>query len=134
MLLGVYVCGLEISHVLYADDAVLLAEWDPENANMIVRIIRCLYIDSGLRINFHKQIDWRGIPFSLIEVVADRVRCMSNSLPFVHLNVPVGQNMAQVSAWSSIIDRFRSRLSGWKEKGMSFGGSLTFLNFLGKYW
>ncbi|GKE48453.1 reverse transcriptase domain, reverse transcriptase zinc-binding domain protein, partial [Tanacetum coccineum] len=31
----------------------------------------------------------------------------------------------RVSAWNDVIDRFKSRLSEWKAKAMSFGGRLT---------
>lgn len=35
--------------------------------------------------------------------------------------------MLRIQSWSSIIDRFRSRLAGWKEKCLSFGERLTMI-------
>ncbi|GKB38124.1 hypothetical protein Tco_0883066, partial [Tanacetum coccineum] len=39
--------------------------------------------------------------------------------------LPIGVNMKRVSAWNEVVDRFKSRLSDWKTKMMSFGGRLT---------
>ena len=69
--------------------------------------------------------------------VAYHVGCRVDSIPFIHLGVPLGQNMVGVSAWSQVIERFRSRLAGWKTKRLSFGGYLTLrksvLGGLGSY-
>lgn len=63
--------------------------------------------------------------------------CATESIPFIHLGVPMGQNMSRVNGWSSIMDRFRSILAGWKAKCLSVGGCLTlmsvFLGYLGSY-
>ena len=53
--------------------------------------------------------------------------CAPDCLPFLHLGVLVGQCMSRVSAWSLIVDHFRSRLSDWKAKFLSFGGRLTLI-------
>jgi len=39
----------------YADDAVFVGEWSQSNARNIVRIIRCFYLISGLKINIQKS-------------------------------------------------------------------------------
>lgn len=62
--------------------------------------------------------------------VARSMGCASDSLPFIHLGVPVDQNMMRVSDWSSIIDRFWSRLVGCKAKCLSFGGCITLIKFI----
>lgn len=38
------------SLVYYADDAVLLTDWDLENANRIVHIMRCFFLTPDLKI------------------------------------------------------------------------------------
>lgn len=56
-----------------------------------------------------------------------RMGCVLVTLPFFHLGVPVGQNMARVKAWSFIMDRFLGRLAGWKARCLSFGVYLTLI-------
>ncbi|XP_035845190.1 uncharacterized mitochondrial protein AtMg01250-like [Helianthus annuus] len=47
--------GLVISHLLYADDALIIGEWEKENVKVVARILRVFYACSGLKINFHKS-------------------------------------------------------------------------------
>ena len=49
------VSGLHVSHLLYADDAVLFCDWGVENANRIIRIMRVFHLASGLKINLLKS-------------------------------------------------------------------------------
>ncbi|XP_021986636.1 uncharacterized mitochondrial protein AtMg01250-like [Helianthus annuus] len=47
--------GPLLSHVLYADDAIILGEWSKGNVKNVVRILRSFYVCSGLRINLGKS-------------------------------------------------------------------------------
>ncbi|XP_052625816.1 uncharacterized protein LOC128132862 [Lactuca sativa] len=86
---GVSISGIEISHLLYADDVMLITPWDPENANRLLRILRCFYLASGLKINLLKsKLIGVGISFSNILVVANRIGCAASMLPFSHLGIP----------------------------------------------
>lgn len=66
-----------------------------------------------------------GVPYSQVLDVADTIGFAASSLPFLHLGIPVGQNLTRISAWARVIDRFRSKLSKWKTKSLSIGGRLT---------
>lgn len=62
---GVYINGIEIMYLLYADDVMLISPWDPENATLIVCIMLYFFMASGLRINFLKRKLFRvGFPAS----------------------------------------------------------------------
>lgn len=52
---GISVSGMEISPLFYADDAVLLINWDLKNTNMIVCIMCCFFLTSGLKISLLKS-------------------------------------------------------------------------------
>ncbi|KAJ9561151.1 hypothetical protein OSB04_006311 [Centaurea solstitialis] len=45
----------EISLLQYADDAIIMGEWDSDNALNLVRLLRCFEICSGLKINLSKS-------------------------------------------------------------------------------
>ena len=52
---GISIGRIEISHLIYTDDVVLLSPWSLDNAYYLVRILRCFYMDFGLKINLHKS-------------------------------------------------------------------------------
>ena len=71
-----------------------------------------------------------GIPYDQVDVATSKAGYAPASCPFFHLGVPVGQNMTRISAWSSVVDRFRSKLSGWKAKSLSSGGRLLLIKYV----
>ena len=110
---GISISDIHISHLFYADDVVLLSSWDPYNAKRLIHILRCFYLASGLKINLQKSmLIGMGVSYNHVKFIASRLVCAPESLRFFHLGVPVGQNMARVSAWSIIEDRLRSKIVG----------------------
>lgn len=86
---------------------------------------------SGLKINLHKsKLIGIGVTPSQVADVARSMGCGFDSILFVNLGVRAGHNMNQVNTWSSIIDKFCSRLAGWKAKCLSFGGGLTLIKLV----
>ena len=47
--------GMDVSHLLYADDALILGEWTEGNVVNLARLLRCFHICSGLKININKS-------------------------------------------------------------------------------
>lgn len=75
---------MEISHLFYVDDAVLLTPWSSKSAKKIVHILRCFYLSSSLRINLHKtKLIEIGVVFSQVKEIVGLVGCAHASLPFV---------------------------------------------------
>lgn len=73
---GIYVSGIEMSHLLYVDDVIILVDWDAENANRILCILRCFYMSSGLKINLHKcKLIGVGVLYNQFVDVANRIGC-----------------------------------------------------------
>lgn len=104
---GISSNGIDILHLFYADDVVLMSQLDPQNSSHIIRILRCFYLASGIKINLHKnKLIGVGVLFPKLEVVTRKLGCAPDSCPFIHLGVPIGQNMPRFSAWSSVVDRF----------------------------
>lgn len=57
--------------------------------------------------------------------VEDMIGCAAYAVPFTHLGVLVGQIMTRMTAWSLVSKWFKSSLSHWKAKILSFRGCLT---------
>nr|GEW96500.1 RNA-directed DNA polymerase, eukaryota, reverse transcriptase zinc-binding domain protein [Tanacetum cinerariifolium] len=53
--------------------------------------------------------------------------CSASNIPFSYLGLPIGSNMSKISNWNVLIERFKSRLSGWKANMLSSGGRLTLI-------
>ncbi|KAM0033825.1 hypothetical protein Hdeb2414_s0016g00490411 [Helianthus debilis subsp. tardiflorus] len=47
------------------------------------------------------------------------------SLPFTYLGIPIGVNMKRAKFWSPVVEKFKSKLSKWKERYLSFSGRVT---------
>nr|GEW16639.1 RNA-directed DNA polymerase, eukaryota, reverse transcriptase zinc-binding domain protein [Tanacetum cinerariifolium] len=90
---------VSISHLFYADDAMFIGKWSSSNANVLFMILHCFFLASRLKININKSsIYGLGVNSSEISLMADRLGCMANKLPFTYLGVKVGANMAHIRA------------------------------------
>ncbi|KAJ0454037.1 putative RNA-directed DNA polymerase [Helianthus annuus] len=120
--------GPVVSHLFYADDAVIMGEWSRENVLNVVRILRCFHICSGLKINLSKS-NLFGVGSQQVEVeeMADVVGCRADAFPFKFLGLSVGANMGRISSWRPVFDVFEKRLSLWKASTLSLGGRVTLI-------
>ncbi|CAL5404505.1 unnamed protein product [Camellia sinensis] len=130
ILRGVHVGSKDVllSHLQFADDSILFSEADWDQMVLIKRILRCFEILSGLRINYHKSVVCGvGVSDSLLLSFAHLLNCKVHSLPLKFLGLPLGANPGKKSTWKPVIDKIRSKLSGWKRKLLSFAGRLTLI-------
>lgn len=77
---GISIGGINMSHLFYADDAVLFTPWDQTNAQHIIHILRCFFMASGLKINLLKSKVY-GVGFNVDQVsaMAHCMGCVSDS-------------------------------------------------------
>ena len=102
---------LIISHLLYADDTVLLCDVKPEQLMYLGWILMWFEALSGLRINQSKS---EIIPVGRVsnaETLAIELGCGVGSLPTTYLGLPLRAPHKLVGAWDSIEERFRKRLA-----------------------
>nr|GEZ03230.1 RNA-directed DNA polymerase, eukaryota [Tanacetum cinerariifolium] len=90
--------NIHLSHLFYADDVIILSDWNQNDMENITMILNIFYIAFGLKINVHKS------------------------------NVfGVGVSNSEVVSMAILIDRFKARLSGWKANLLSISGRLTLI-------
>ncbi|KAJ9547422.1 hypothetical protein OSB04_019965 [Centaurea solstitialis] len=113
---------LRISRILKTDSGGCLITLDTVN---LVTVLHIILSCSGLKINFNKS-RLSGVMVTKEEIsrMARWLGCKEESLPFLYLGLPVGENMNLTTNWQPLIDKFRSKLSGWKAKSLSIGGRL----------
>ncbi|KAJ0805636.1 putative RNA-directed DNA polymerase [Helianthus annuus] len=120
--------GPNISHLLYADDAIVMGEWSRSEIVNVVRTLRCFFICSGLKINIEKSYLFGiGVGSGEIEEMANLLGCKHDSPPFKFLGLKVGANMNRISNWQPVIESFRARLAKWKSHLLSIGGRVVLI-------
>ncbi|GJT64249.1 RNA-directed DNA polymerase, eukaryota [Tanacetum coccineum] len=82
--------SMVVSHLFYADDAIFIGEWSDSNMGNIVKILRCFFLASGLKINIQKsQIMGVGVHQNQINQAASLIGCSVMQAPFRYLGVTV---------------------------------------------
>ncbi|KAJ0836378.1 putative RNA-directed DNA polymerase [Helianthus annuus] len=120
--------GPTLSHLFFADDALVIGEWSIENALNMARILRSFYVVSGLKINYAKsKLIGVGVGKEDVGRMALSIGCNSDTLPCTYLGLNIGANMNRLANWDPVIQAFDRRLSTWKASVLSVGGRLTLL-------
>jgi hypothetical protein len=125
-IVGVRVCrdAPMISHLLFADDSLILMQADNDNATKLKEILDTYCLNSGQKISEGKS----SIYFSgntRVEVraeVCQVLNILTESLSDKYLGLPAMIGMDKSDCFRHVIDRVFARINGWKEKLLSMGG------------
>nr|GEY75534.1 reverse transcriptase domain, reverse transcriptase zinc-binding domain protein [Tanacetum cinerariifolium] len=100
--------GMHISHLFYADDDIILSEWNLNAMENIIWILNIFYIASRLKISIHKSNVYRvGVSSNEVEIMASYTRCEAGFYSFTYLSLPIYSNMRRIVNWQPLIDRFK---------------------------
>nr|GEY76331.1 cytochrome P450 71AV8-like [Tanacetum cinerariifolium] len=71
-----------------------IGEWNNNNIQTLLSVLRCFYLASGHKINHHKSKLMRiGVSSNVVAAVASLIGCSILTAPFNYLGVKVGSNM-----------------------------------------
>ncbi|GJW58510.1 putative RNA-directed DNA polymerase [Tanacetum coccineum] len=121
---------VHISHLQFADDALIMGEWSYSNAKNLSRILTCFHLASGLKVNFNKsKLYGVGVTNDELSSLASTIGCLAlHSIPCVTRAFYWDcQKCSWCHHWNKIVERFQKCLSKWKSKSLSFGGRLTLI-------
>ena len=119
---------IRISHLQFADDAIIFCQNDRNEVVTIKRILRCFELISGLKINFSKSvIAGVNIPVAEINEIAGILKCKAGDFPLTYLGLPLGANPRRIKTWNPIVDRFKKKLALWKRNHISIGGRISLI-------
>ncbi|KAJ0896017.1 putative RNA-directed DNA polymerase [Helianthus annuus] len=120
--------GPMVSHLFYADDAIILGDWSNSNISNVVRILRVFYMCSSLKINIAKSNLYAiGVSNGELKNMAEIIGCQADEFLFGYLGLTVGANMNRVSNWKSVYDIVEARLAKWNAALLSIGGRITLI-------
>ena len=130
-IIGVKVCreASAISHLLFADDSLILMRADAENANSMRRALDMYCAASGQLVSEAKSSIFFS-PCTIVEtreVVCTILNILTGAITDKYLGLPPIVGVDWTDCFQHLIDRFISRLSGWKEKIFSYGGKEVIL-------
>ena len=113
-----------LSILQYADDMVLFMEDDLDEAKNLKLVLVAFEKLSGLKINFHKSELFCFGAANNHSLEYKRIfGCVEGSFPFRYLGIPMHYRKLSNKHWCSIEERFQKKLSSWKGKFLSSGGS-----------
>jgi len=117
-----------VSHLQFADDTLLLGNKSWVNVRALRATLVIFESMSGLKVNFNKSLlVGMNISDSWLNEAATMLTCKVGRIPFMYLGLPIGGNLRRLQFWEPIVNRIKSRLSGWNNRFLSFGGRLILL-------
>ncbi|XP_059627240.1 uncharacterized protein LOC132270043 [Cornus florida] len=82
---------------------------------------------SRLKVNVAKSVRVPVGNVQNISSLAAVLGCRVSSFPIPYLGLPLGVSSRLVGSWDSVIDRYATRLAGWKKQYLSKGGKVTLI-------
>nr|GEX93459.1 hypothetical protein [Tanacetum cinerariifolium] len=114
-----------ILYLFYTDDAMFIGKWSSSNVNVLMMMLHWFFLVSGLKVNVHKSSLYSlGVHSLNIQSMYNSFGCFANNLLFTYLGVKVAANMASINSWNEVIQKVTNKLTKWKAKSLSVGGSL----------
>ncbi|RVW79099.1 LINE-1 reverse transcriptase-like [Vitis vinifera] len=119
--------AVNISHLLFADDAIVFCEAKKDDMTFLSWILCWFEAASGLRINLAKS---EIIPVGEVEEILEmavELGCKVGKLPSTYLGLPLGAPNKAGSVWDGVEERMRWKLALWKRQYISKGGRIALI-------
>ncbi|GAU51140.1 hypothetical protein TSUD_411890 [Trifolium subterraneum] len=119
---------VSVSHLQFADATLLMGTKSWANVRALRATLVLFESILGLKVNFNKSLlVGVNILDSWLGEAASALSCRVGKIPFLYLGLLIGGDPRRISFWEPVLDRLKSRLSGWQSRFLSFGGRLILL-------
>jgi hypothetical protein len=96
---------VDISHILFADDSLLLCGADPNHLHNLRSLFLCFEAVSGLKINLAKSELVLVGNVDNVTGLAGILGCGVMSLPLKYLGLPLGASYKAKHIWDGVIEK-----------------------------
>lgn len=120
---------VEVLILQFVDDTLFVAKALSTNIMCLKTILRCFDLGSNPKVNFFKS-KLIGIEVdnnSLLQF-ARLLNCKITKIPFVYLTILIGANSRNEKTWDPVIEKLKGKLALWKQRNISIGCRVTFIN------
>ncbi|KAL9675480.1 hypothetical protein QQ045_003682 [Rhodiola kirilowii] len=130
---------IRLTHLLFADDAIIFSKADLESLAKIKAALKLFYVWSGLKVSDEKSaIYFGGCRETEQRLMARAVGFQIGTLPFLYLGVPLDGCSLRGTQYNPIIDKMLSKIKSWSSRCLSYAGRLVLvkhvLSAIGSYW
>lgn len=119
----------DLTHLQYADDTVLMLQYDPSNLRNIRMILSCYEAMSGMKINYEKSKIF-SVGLSALEqnFAAKALGCKIGEFPMEYLGMPVSSHKISKAQLSYVTEKTGKRLGTWQCEYLLSGGKSTLID------
>lgn len=120
--------GLVVSHLLYADETLLVADSTMKNLWKIKVILRGF--KEALSIIFKSSLIETNLDSTFLSDAEDFHHYGINSLPLNYLGFLVWDTPWFDTTWDPLVILLEKRIKSWKKRYVNLGGRVVLLNFV----
>ncbi|XP_060200279.1 uncharacterized protein LOC132628514 [Lycium barbarum] len=118
---------MEVTHLLYADDALVFCESEVLQVRHLRVILTIFEGISGLQVNWHKSHLFPVNQVGNLQELAENIGCQVGSLPTKYLGLPLGAKNRELEIWCEVLEKCERKLVRWKSQYLSLGGRATLI-------
>lgn len=121
--------NLTIFMLQFIDEALFFEVPFACNILSFKAIMRCFELISSLKVNFHKsKLTNIAISNNSFVRLATIWNCQLMDISFSFLGILIEANARNVGVWNPIVEKLEKRLTGWRNRHLSFGGRICLIN------
>ena len=119
--------GTKLSHICFADDLILFAEASVAQIRVIRDVLETFCTASGQKVSLSKSKIYfsKNVSRELGKMISDVSGIASTCDLGKYLGMPVLQKRINKETYGELLEKISSKLSGWRERTLSFAGRLT---------
>ncbi|PKU80900.1 Putative ribonuclease H protein [Dendrobium catenatum] len=121
--------GVDINHLMYADDLLVFGKSEVVNVNFLKNALYEFGRASNLHINPSKSSILFAKDTSSANDIAEILGIENLNTYLIYLGLPISPKRLNASHFQPLLDKVTALLAGWKVKFLSFAGRLQFLKF-----